>query len=107
MIYLTGAGCGTWELLTLRAMRMIQKADCILYDRLLDPEILTFAPKHCDCIYVGKKAGKHAMAQEEIQRLMIEKAARFDTVVRLKGGDPCVFGRVGEEAGIGAGPCTV
>ena len=50
MIYLTGAGCGTWELLTLRAMRMIQKADCILYDRLLDPEILTFAPKHCDCI---------------------------------------------------------
>ena len=98
MIYLTGAGCGTWELLTLRAMRMIQKADCILYDRLLDPEILTFAPKHCDCIYVGKKAGKHAMAQEEIQRLMIEKAARFDTVVRLKGGDPCVFGRVGEEA---------
>ena len=83
MIYLTGAGCGTWELLTLRAMRMIQKADCILYDRLLDPEILTFAPKHCDCIYVGKKAGKHAMAQEEIQRLMIEKAARFDTVVRL------------------------
>ena len=98
MIYLTGAGCGNWELLTLRAMRMIQKADCILYDRLLDPEILTFAPKHCDCIYVGKKAGKHAMAQEEIQRLMIEKAARFDTVVRLKGGDPCVFGRVGEEA---------
>ena len=63
MIYLTGAGCGDWELLTLRAMRMIQKADCILYDRLLDPEILTFAPKHCDCIYVGKSAGQHAMAQ--------------------------------------------
>lgn len=98
MIYLTGAGCGDWELLTLRAMRMIQKADCILYDRLLDPEILTFAPKHCDCIYVGKSAGQHAMAQEKIQQLMIEKAAQYDIVVRLKGGDPCVFGRVGEEA---------
>ena len=76
MIYLTGAGCGNWELLTLRAMRMIQKADCILYDRLLDPEILTFAPKHCDCIYVGKKAGKHAMAQEEICLLYTSPSPR-------------------------------
>lgn len=98
MIYLTGAGCGDWELLTLRALRMLQKADCILYDRLLDPEILSFAPKHCECIYVGKQAEQHAMAQEQIQRLLIEKGAQYETVVRLKGGDPCVFGRVGEEA---------
>ena len=59
MIYLTGAGCGNWELLTLRAMRMIQKADCILYDRLLDPEILTFAPKHSGlhlCWQKGREA---------------------------------------------------
>lgn len=98
MIYLTGAGCGDWELLTLRALRMLQKADCILYDRLLDPEILSFAPKHCECIYVGKQAERHAMTQEQIQRLLIEKGAQYETVVRLKGGDPCVFGRVGEEA---------
>ena len=73
MIYLCGAGCGDWELMTLRAMRMLKRADCILYDRLLDPEILQFAPKHCECIYVGKQAANHAMTQEQIQELLIEK----------------------------------
>ncbi|MFQ7537067.1 MAG: uroporphyrinogen-III C-methyltransferase [Clostridium sp.] len=98
MIYLCGAGCGDWELMTLRAMRMLKRADCILYDRLLDPEILQFAPKHCECIYVGKQAANHAMTQEQIQELLIEKGRQYETVIRLKGGDPCVFGRVGEEA---------
>lgn len=98
MIYLCGAGCGDWEWMTLRAMRMIQKADCILYDRLIDPQIIRFAPAHCECIYVGKQADHHTMAQKDIQKLLIEKGRQYETVVRLKGGDPCVFGRGGEEA---------
>ena len=77
MIYLCGAGCGDWELMTLRAMRMLKRADCILYDRLLDPEILQFAPKHCECIYVGKQAANHAMTQEQIQELLKCRIAKY------------------------------
>ncbi|MFR6489266.1 MAG: uroporphyrinogen-III C-methyltransferase [Clostridium sp.] len=99
MIYLCGAGCGDWELMTLRAMRMLKRADCILYDRLLDPEILQFAPKHCECIYVGKQAANHAMTQEQIQDLLIEKGRQYETVIRLKGGSlVCLASRRGSQA---------
>ena len=98
MIYITGAGCGDFRLLTLQAKHVIEQADCILYDRLLDPQILQFAKSSCECIYVGKRNHHHALKQEQINALLVEKARRYPIVVRLKGGDPYVFGRGSEEA---------
>jgi len=93
-VYLVGAGPGSLELLTLKAYRLIRSADVILYDRLINPEILSLAKPGCELVYVGK----HAVSQEEINELLLYYARKKDVVVRLKGGDPFVFGRGGEEA---------
>ena len=97
MVYLTGAGCGGAELLTLRARELISACDCLVYDDLIDEGILALAPPEAELVHVGKRAGRHSMRQEEINRVLVECAGRFAKVVRLKGGDPFVFGRGGEE----------
>lgn len=97
-VYLVGAGPGDPKLLTLRAAEVLKMADVVIYDRLVNKEILKLAPEKAEKIYVGKLPGKHAFTQEEINRLMIKAALEGKTVVRLKGGDPFLFGRGGEEA---------
>jgi len=97
-VYLTGAGPGDIELLTLKALRVVQQADVIIYDRLVNPDILKESKEECECIYVGKEDKHHILPQEEINALLYEKAQVHDVVVRLKGGDSVVFGRGGEEA---------
>ncbi len=96
-VYLTGAGPGDIELLTLKAARVIEQADVIIYDRLANPEILQMAKDGCEFIYVGKADGKHILPQEQINEVLYECAKKYNVVVRLKGGDPFVFGRGGEE----------
>lgn len=96
-VYLTGAGCAGPELLTLRAVQLISGCDCLVYDDLVDEGILSLAPPEAERIRAGKRAGRHSMRQEEINRLLIDCAGRHSRVVRLKGGDPFVFGRGGEE----------
>lgn len=96
-VYLVGAGPGDPELLTLKAKRLLSEADVVLYDRLLSPKMLE-GLERAELIDVGKSSGAHKMTQEEINRLLIEKAEEGGVVVRLKGGDPYVFGRGGEEA---------
>lgn len=96
-VYLTGAGPGDVELLTVKALRVIQKADVIIYDRLANPEILKEAKDGCVFIYVGKENSHHTLDQEEINEAIYQNALKYDSVVRLKGGDPLVFGRGGEE----------
>ncbi len=96
-VYLTGAGPGDIELLTLKAARVIQEADVIIYDRLANPEILQMAKEGCRFVYVGKEDGKHTLPQDEINETIYKEALVNDVVVRLKGGDPFVFGRGGEE----------
>ena len=97
-VYLIGAGPGDVDLLTLKAKSLIEKADVVVYDRLADDRILSFASEGSEKIYVGKSPGQHTMKQEEISQLLVDLAERYDKVVRLKGGDPFVFGRGGEEA---------
>ncbi|WP_457625278.1 uroporphyrinogen-III C-methyltransferase [Persephonella sp.] len=97
-VYIVGAGPGDPELLTLKALKVIKKADVILYDRLINPEILLHAKPGCELVYVGKEDGKHILEQDKINFLLYEFARNNDVVVRLKGGDPFVFGRGGEEA---------
>lgn len=97
-VYLVGAGPGDPELLTVKAMRLIQSADTIVYDRLISKEILRLAPESCSQIYVGKSTDRHTLPQEEINRLLVNLAKEGKNMVRLKGGDPGIFGRVGEEA---------
>ncbi|MBT3320496.1 MAG: uroporphyrinogen-III C-methyltransferase, partial [Clostridia bacterium] len=96
-VYLVGAGCGDPELLTIKGQKAIAKADVLIYDWLANPALLGHASQECECIYVGKQAGNHTMCQQEINQLIVDKAMRHDVVVRLKGGDPFVFGRGGEE----------
>ncbi len=95
--HLAGAGPGDLGLVTLKTRECVERADVIVYDHLCNPEILKWAPK-AERIYAGKKAGDHAMTQEEINALLVEKTAQGKNVVRLKGGDPFLFGRGGEEA---------
>jgi uroporphyrin-III C-methyltransferase len=95
-VYLVGAGPGDPELITLKAVEVLKKADVVIYDRLANDKILNHAKK-AKLIYVGKKAGEHYKSQEEINQILLEEAKNNDTVVRLKGGDPFVFGRGGEE----------
>ncbi|MDT7888860.1 MAG: uroporphyrinogen-III C-methyltransferase [Desulfurococcales archaeon] len=96
-VYLVGAGPGDPELITLKGLRAISKADVILVDRLVPKEILGYSRPGAEIIYVGKEPGSHAYTQEEINKIMIMKAIEGKIVVRLKGGDPLVFGRGGEE----------
>ncbi len=96
-VYLTGAGPGDIELLTLKAARVIKEADVIIYDRLANPEILEMTKDECEFVYVGKEDGKHTLPQDEINEVIYQEALKHDVVVRLKGGDPFVFGRGGEE----------
>jgi len=97
-VYLTGAGPGDKDLLTIKALRVIQKADVIIYDRLANPDILEEAKDGCEFIYVGKADSHHTLPQDEINEIIYQAALKNDIVVRLKGGDPLVFGRGGEEA---------
>jgi uroporphyrinogen III methyltransferase/synthase len=98
MVYLVGAGPGDPGLLTLKAKECIEKADVLVYDYLANEQFLEYAPSHAEHIYVGKKAGDHTKGQDEINSIICEKALEGLTVVRLKGGDPFIFGRGGEEA---------
>ncbi len=97
-VYLTGAGPGDIELLTLKALRVVREADVIIYDRLANPEILKEAKDGCEFVYVGKEDSHHTLPQEEINEVIYQSALKHENVVRLKGGDPLVFGRGGEEA---------
>ncbi len=97
-VYLTGAGPGDPELLTLKAINAIKNADIIVYDRLVNKEILDYAKKDVILKYVGKENKKHTVPQEEINEILFQASQEYENVVRLKGGDPFVFGRGGEEA---------
>lgn len=97
-VYIVGAGPGDVELLTVKALRVIREADVILYDRLINEDILNEARADAELVFCGKLPGKHAMIQEHIHAQLVEYALRGKVVVRLKGGDPFVFGRGAEEA---------
>jgi uroporphyrinogen III methyltransferase/synthase len=97
-VYLVGAGPGDPELLTLKGLRLLQQADVILYDGLANPSLLLHAKETCEVVNVEKRPGFHRVQQGDINKLMIEYAGAGKSVVRLKGGDPIVFGRGGEEA---------
>ena len=97
-VYLIGAGPGDPDLITCKGRRILEQADAVLFDHLAPSALLDLAPRHAERIYVGKKKSVHAFSQEEICAMLIERARRGLTVVRLKGGDPFIFGRGGEEA---------
>ncbi|MBQ2087019.1 MAG: uroporphyrinogen-III C-methyltransferase [Selenomonas sp.] len=97
MVYLVGAGPGDYRLISMKAVDCLKMADVVVYDRLADDRILRWAPAEAEYIYVGKASSNHTMKQEDINQLLVDKAKEGKCVVRLKGGDPFVFGRGGEE----------
>lgn len=96
-VYLVGAGTGDPGLMTLRGKELLEQADCLVYDALVTPAFLSWLKPECEKVYVGKRAGNHALPQEEINQLLVDCAGKYACTVRLKGGDPFVFGRGGEE----------
>ena len=99
-VNLIGAGPGDAELLTLKAHRLIQQADVVMYDWLVNPDIIKMIPSHVERVFVGKKCGRHSMQQADICQLMVEVALTGKNIVRLKGGDPAIFARAAEECEI-------
>lgn len=97
-VYIIGAGPGDAELITVKAQRLIQSADIILYDWLVSEDLLSTLPKKAQRVFVGKRAGKHSMSQANICDLLVKYAQQGLNVVRLKGGDPSIFARINEEA---------
>src|SRR5437763_2877431 len=97
-VYLGGAGPGDAGLLTLRGAELLSRAEVVVYDALVNSELLRLAPKSAEIIFGGKRAKQHTIPQDELNQLLLSKARAGKTVVRLKGGDPYVFGRGGEEA---------
>jgi len=97
-VALVGAGPGDPELLTLQAFRFIKQAEVVIFDRLVSTEVLALLPENCERVYVGKKQADHRVPQETINQLLVDHAKNNKKVLRLKGGDPFVFGRGGEEA---------
>jgi len=96
-VYFVGSGCGDPELLTLKAHRVLQSAEVILYDALVNDALYQYFPKQAEAIYVGKRCTQHSLSQAEIGDLILKKAKEGKTVLRLKGGDPSVFARLAEE----------
>ncbi len=96
-VYIIGAGCGSADLITVRGLNALKKCDTVVYDALIDTQLLTYASDSAELIPVGKRAAAHSAKQEDINALLVEKALDGRTVARLKGGDPFVFGRGGEE----------
>lgn len=97
-VYLVGAGCGEADLITVRGLRLLESCHVVVYDDLIAPDLLNAAPAGAERVYMGKREGRHSASQEEICALLIDRARSGRAVVRLKGGDPFVFGRGGEEA---------
>ncbi len=96
-VYLVGAGCGNADLITLKGLNVLKSCDAVVYDDLIDPELLSFVPERAEKIYMGKRQGRHSATQNLICQKLTELSSEGKTVVRLKGGDPFVFGRAGEE----------
>ena len=97
-VIIAGAGCGKADMMTLRALNALKAADVVVYDRLLGDDVLSLIPENAEKINAGKASGNHLIPQDEINKILLEKAKENKTAVRLKGGDPFVFGRGGEEA---------
>jgi len=97
-VFLVGAGPGNEGLFTISGLNVLKKAQVLVFDRLIPKELLSMVPEDCEQIYVGKESSKHAMKQDDINKLLADKASEDKLVVRLKGGDPFLFGRGGEEA---------
>ena len=96
-VYLIGAGPGDVKLITVKGLECIQKADVIVYDRLANPRLLSYRKPEAKLIYVGKSPDRHTLTQDEINCVLVEEGLKGNVVARLKGGDPYVFGRGGEE----------